>query len=61
MAAHGVKQTNAPADSEHHEDGERADEPERHDDVLLLASRAAPVGGFLGAIGVCADLSFAGA
>jgi len=61
LATHGVEQTNTPADGEHHEDRERADEPERHDDILLLASRAAPVGGLLGAIGVRADLSFAGA
>lgn len=61
MATHGVKETNTPADGEHHEDGEGADEPERHDDILLLASGTAPAGGLLGAIGVCADVGFAGA
>ena len=61
MATHGVKQTNTPADEEHHKDGEGADEPEGHDDILLLASRAAPAGGLLGSIGVCANIGFAGA
>jgi hypothetical protein len=61
LATHGVKETNTPADSKHHEDGKGADEPERHDDILLLTSGAAPAGGLLGAIGVCADVGFAGA
>jgi hypothetical protein len=60
LATHGVEQTNTPADSEHHEDGEGADKPERHDNILLLASRAAPAGG-LDALGVFADVVFAGA
>lgn len=61
MATHGVKQTDAPADKEDHEDREGANEPEGHDDVLLLASRTAPAGGLLGAVGVCADFVLAGA
>jgi hypothetical protein len=61
LATHGVKQTDTPADEEHHKDGERANEPEGHDDVLLLASRTAPLCGLLGAILVCANIGFAGA
>jgi hypothetical protein len=61
LATHGVKQTDTPADEEHHKDGKRADEPEGHDDILLLASGAAPLGGLLGAILICANISFAGA
>jgi len=61
LATHGVKQTDTPANEEHHKDGEGADEPEGHDDVLLLASRATPLCGLLGAILVCANIGFAGA
>jgi hypothetical protein len=61
LATHGVKQTDTPADSEHHKDGEGANEPERHNDILLLASRAAPLGGLYGAIIVFTDIGFAGA
>lgn len=61
MATHGVEQTDTPADEEDHEDREGADEPERHDDVLLLAGGAAPAGGLLGAVGIRADFVLAGA
>jgi len=61
LATHGVEETNTPADEEDQEDGEGADEPERHDDILLLASGAAPASGLLAAVGVYADVILAGA
>lgn len=61
MATHGVEQTDTPADKEDHEDREGADEPERHDDVLLLTGGTTPACGLLGAVGVCADFVLAGA
>lgn len=61
LATHGVEQTNTPADDEDHEDREGADEPEGHDDVLLLAGGAAPAGGLLGAVRVCADFGLTSA
>ena len=59
LTAHGVKQANAPADNKGKEDGEGGDEPEGHDDVLLLACGTAPASGLLQSILGGADVGLA--
>lgn len=59
LLAHGPEQPNSPTNEEDHEDGEAGQQPEGHDDVLLLACGATPLRRLLGAVLVGAHVGCA--